>query len=279
MRDLLSKSDLRGGQIVLIVVLLTVLGLTVGLSLISRTVTDVRISSQIEQSGRAFSAAEAGIESALSIQSNAFTPKGNIQLGDSKAEYSVAKQGGNADTIPFPVTATGQSQSAWLMDHTEEGALDEAGYSYPSDSAMDICWNSAGNDVPAMIVTLTYKEDGEYRLAKAAYDPTVGRGNNFLPANTDTEGNYCDGGYSFKKTIIPAVDFGMSTAAQLILLRLTPVYVSASTAVKPAVRLPVQGRIITSVGTTNTNVTRKIQVNQGYQILPSLLDFTLFSEN
>lgn len=277
MSDLLSSSETRRGQVVLIVVLLTVLGLTVGLSLISRTVTDVRISSQIEQSGRAFSAAEAGIESALSVQSNTVASTGNIQLGDAQAEYSVAQQGGTTDTIPFPVTATGQSQSAWLMDHTDDGALDESGYSYPSDSAMDICWNSAGTDVPAMIVTLTYKEDGEYRLAKAAYDPNVGRGNNFLPA--DAGGGYCDGGYSYKRTIIAQTDFGISAGAQLILLRLTPVYVSASSAVKPTAMLPVQGRIITSVGKTNTNVTRKIEVNQGYQILPSLLDFTLFSEN
>lgn len=273
----LPGSYSRQGQIVLIVVLLTVLGLTVGLSLISRTVTDVRISSQIEQSGRAFSAAEAGIESALRVQSSTGTSVGNVQLGDSQAEYSVQQQGGTPEAIQFPVSPAGQSLSTWLMAHTDDGVLNESGYSYPPDSPLELCWSSAGSGNPAMIVSFIYKEGGEYRLAKESYDPDTGRGNNFLPA--DTGGGYCDGNYSFKKTIYPNTDLGISTSAQLILLRLTPVYVSASSAVKPTANLPVQGRIITSVGTTSTNVTRKIQVNQGYQILPSLLDFTLFSEN
>lgn len=274
MNDRLSESYSRQGQIVLIVVLLTVLGLTVGLSLISRTVTDVRISSQVEQSGRAFSAAEAGIESAMRVQSSANTSTGNVQLGDAQAEYSVEQQGGTTDTIEFPVTSVGQTQSTWMMVHADDGSLDESGYSYPADSPLDVCWSG---DVPAMVVSIIYKESGEYRMAKAAYDPNVSRGNNFLPA--DTGGLFCGGGYAYKKTIVPSADLGIGSGAQLILLRLTPVYMSASSAVKPTAILPVQGRVITSVGKTSTNVTRKIQVNQGYQILPSLLDFTLFSEN
>lgn len=276
MNDRLSGSYARRGQIVLIVVLLTVLGLTVGLSLISRTVTDVRISSQIEQSGRAFSAAESGIESALRVQSNTEISSGNIQLDNAQAQYSVQKQGGTVDVISLPVTSAGQSQSVWLMEHADDGTLDETGYSYPVDSPLEVCWKTAGTGVPAVIVAFMYKESGEYKLAKMAYDTEVGRGNGFLPA--DTSGSYCDGDYSFKKTINVSTDLGIPVSAQMILLRLTPVYVSAAVAVKPVVQLPVQGRLITSVGSTNTNVTRKIEVNQGYQILPSLLDFTLFSE-
>ncbi|MFH0863897.1 MAG: PilX N-terminal domain-containing pilus assembly protein, partial [Candidatus Gottesmanbacteria bacterium] len=55
----------QNGQILLIVLLVMVVGLTMGLSLATRSATDVKISSQLEHSSRAFAAAEAGIEAAL----------------------------------------------------------------------------------------------------------------------------------------------------------------------------------------------------------------------
>ena len=89
------------GQVVLIIVLLTMVGLTIGLSLISRTVTDVRISSQIEQSSRAFSAAEAGVETALKAIEAA--PTGTLEFDENgtTAEYKVTALGGNQDEIYF----------------------------------------------------------------------------------------------------------------------------------------------------------------------------------
>src|SRR3989338_3351838 len=53
------------GQAFLIVVLVMVVALTVGLSVASRTVTNLRTTAEEENSQRAFSAAEAGIEKAL----------------------------------------------------------------------------------------------------------------------------------------------------------------------------------------------------------------------
>jgi len=37
----------NSGQVVLILILITVVGLTIGLAMISRTITDIRITSQI----------------------------------------------------------------------------------------------------------------------------------------------------------------------------------------------------------------------------------------
>ncbi len=55
----------KSGQVVLIVLLIMVVILTIGLSLISQSVTDISISKDEEEAIRAFSAAEAGIEAAL----------------------------------------------------------------------------------------------------------------------------------------------------------------------------------------------------------------------
>src|SRR5690348_4206428 len=57
------------GQAFLIVVLIMIIALTVGLSVASRTVTNLKMSSEEANSQKAFSAAEAGIEQTLQSSS------------------------------------------------------------------------------------------------------------------------------------------------------------------------------------------------------------------
>ena len=52
----------QSGQIVIILLLLMLVILSIGLAVTQRTITNVSTSSQTEQSSRAFSAAEAGLE-------------------------------------------------------------------------------------------------------------------------------------------------------------------------------------------------------------------------
>lgn len=279
---LLSKSS---GQIVLILVLVTVVGLTVGLSLISRTVTDIRISSQIEQSNRAFTAAEAGVESALK-GAVIGGPTGKVSLSEYNvtSNYNVTAIGGTSSTYNFPNTEKNNSVTVWLTEHNDDGSLDET-TTYSPDSELDICWGS-GVSNPAVILTLLYKEGSDYKITKGAYDPgTVSRGgsNYFLAANT--VGGYCDGSFKFKKTIKFSASspdgFGISSSSKLLVLRIRPVYENTMLAVKPpiATNLPIQGKMITSVGKTDTGVIRKMQVIQSYPILPAQLDYTLFTED
>ncbi|MDP2632311.1 MAG: hypothetical protein Q8P25_01150, partial [Candidatus Curtissbacteria bacterium] len=56
----------RSGQILILVLLVVVVALAVGLSVASRNITNIRTSTQTEQSQRAFSAAEGGVEDVLS---------------------------------------------------------------------------------------------------------------------------------------------------------------------------------------------------------------------
>ena len=57
--------EYQRGQVLLIVVLVMVIALTVGLSVISRSVTTLRTTKESESSQRAFSAAEAGVAKLL----------------------------------------------------------------------------------------------------------------------------------------------------------------------------------------------------------------------
>jgi len=273
----------NSGQIVLILVLITVVGLTIGLSLISRTITDVRISTQIEQSGRAFSAAEAGVESALK-GAVAGGPTGTVTFPGVSASYNVANIGGEVAPLSFPLTAVGSTQTVWLADHKSDGIDLDENSTYPVGSTFTICWGTDPNKNPALLLSLYYKDTATniYKVAKLAYDPIPGR-SNFYPKDDNV--NSCSNNYRYKKTLsatgIPPGDgFGISSSNTILLaLRIQPVFDDTAIAIVPTASIPVQGKLITSIGQTATGVVRKIQVTQGYQVLPTLLDFALFSEN
>ncbi len=275
----------QAGQVVLILVLVTIVGLTVGLSLISRTVTDIRISSQIEQSSRAFSAAEAGIESALK-GAVIGGPTGTVSLSDSSAKYNVSALGGSSSVYYFPYSEAANIQTLWLMPHNTDGVTlnengpwpDPSDQPYPTASSVDICFGSGTTGNPAIVVGLFYKDGTDYKFVKSAYD-SLTRGNKFNLA--DVAGSYCDGTFRFKKTITATTDFGIAASAKLLMLRIQIIYDGSVIAIKPAVNtsLPIQGKLITSLGKTDTGVARKIQVNNSFSVLPFNLDFTLFVEN
>lgn len=281
---LLSPSS---GQVVLILVLVTIVGLTIGLSLISRTVTDIRISSQIEQSNRAFSAAEAGVESALK-GAVVGGPTGTVSFPGASANYQVSQFGGNDSTLSFPLTETANTQTVWLIDHDASGNnLNEAGSSYSPSASFDLCWGAGATSNPAVVVSLYYKDGSSYKVGKAAYDSTpLSRTpvNYFYSADT-IPGNFCGGNFRFKKTITPTSSipdgFGIAATVKLLFLRIQPVYDHTALAFKPAAgnSLPIQGKVITSVGQTTTGTVRRIQVYQSYPVLPTLLDFGIFTEN
>ena len=56
---------LRSGQVAMVVILVVLVGLTIGVAVLGRSVTNVGISLQEEERARSFSAAEAGVEDAL----------------------------------------------------------------------------------------------------------------------------------------------------------------------------------------------------------------------
>lgn len=271
----------QAGQIVLILVLLTVVGVTVGLSLIARTVTDVRISSQIEESTRAFSAAEAGVETALK-GAVVGGPTGIITLPGASANFSVSGIGGKDDPVYFPSVPVGGTQTIWLIGHKADGSIDEASYSLPANQRFDICWGTADTPPPALALTLLYKEGTEYKLAKIGYDPS--RRGNFYDVDGEV-GGYCGGNYKYVQTIRaanpPPGGLGIPVVTILLELRIEVVYEDTALAIdpNPGVVVPDQGKQITSVGQTETNVVRKIQVNQGYVTLPEIFNFALFSAN
>ena len=240
---------------VLVVVLVMVVALTIGLSLVARTTTDIKISRQQEESARAFSAAEAGIEEAL--RAGVAAP----MTLESGASYSttVAEFGGSQFTFPDEISP-GEAVTLWLNGHDGSGNLVET--SPYGGSAFTVCWQNG-----AIEVSIFYKQSGEYKVARSAYDPdAISHNNNFDPP----DGVDCLN-LAHKKTInLPG---GIPLFA-----RLKPYYGATKIGVMASGtnNFPSQGKEIESTGTLGT-ITRKVKVFRSWPGPPAIFDFALFS--
>lgn len=275
------KPALPSGQALLIIVLVMAVALTIGLAVISRSITDIRISSQEEESARVFSAAEAGIEKALKI--GAATPLVDSIGGIDYRVTETAMGGGTEFVFPNQIEA-GDTQTVWLVNHTPAGDPDERP-TYTAAS-LNVCWEVTTPTETALEVTIFYKDvSGNYKIARGAYDfEATTRGNSFeIPTGS---GN-CPAGLSRKKTLT-WTNFGITLDADtfVLFLRLKPLYNKAKIgtvavgtfADGTAAILPSQGTCFESSATLSTsNVTRRVRQCQFHKSPPAVFDYVLFS--
>lgn len=273
---MIEKHLNQRGQILLTTLLVLSLATTVVLALIGRSVTDVSLSSQVEESAKALNAAEAGIEESLLSGGNALGSAGG-------AAYSstVTTIGGASSVYQFSKkTSVDATETLWLVPHAS-GVMDESN-PYRGLS-LDICWSDAAVK-PALLVSIWYKRDSEYRVARGAYDPDTTRrvsSNNF--AGVDATSGGCGGGSAtiYKKTITFSNFDNINTSSDtLLFLRLQPIYNGATIAVSPvsSSSLPSQGNKIDSIGSVGSGVTRKVVVYQQFKSPAPIFDHVLYSQ-
>lgn len=259
---------LRSGQALLIILLVMVVGLTIGLSLSTRSVSDLKTSGQLEDSTRAFSAAEAGIESVLKDSSLGIGSTGTV--GNASFTVTNLGSGPSSDTLSLGDVNIGDTYTVWLAAHDASGNLDLT-TTYGGGS-IDVCWQKAdpaAPDQPAMEVSVLYRDaGGVYKVWRGAYDPVSTRGNSFSGVDSQAPCTLTN-----RKNIILS-----SLGTTRVALRLRPFYAKAAVSVVPSGgnSLPGQGLSISSVGTAG-QTTRKVVVTQSYASLPSIFDYVLFS--
>lgn len=261
------------GQVLLITVLVLSIAITIALSLIGRGVTDVSMSKNMEESARAFSAAEAGIEEALNgtIITDAKTYASGVTYQSSSSII-----GGTTGAYTLPVTNLGEVASVWLVDHTSENAIDES--NYYAGTSLDICWTKPtdGTTPAAIEVTLYYKSGGTYMIQRGAYDPDIlSRPSSNFSSITDQNGTCGTVTNAYRQTI--ALPGGVP-----YLLRVRPFYHQTAITIAPIgtdITLPKQGIELTSTGKTDSGITRKIVVKRQYPAPPSVFDYSVYSQN
>ncbi len=282
----------QSGQALLMVLLSMAVALTLVLSVLSRTISDVNISSQDESSLRAFSAAEAGVEQALVVGSST----GTVAIGDASFSANVSGFAEGKYTLVFPNNfVSGEPAVVWFVSHDANGNLTCSGQPCFRGKKAKVCWgDSLANPVPALEATIFYlTPPGDYstvRIARAVYDPNSERraANNF--SDPASAGNCVIDGINFAYDAI--VDFSSLGVAQwntpnvlqFMVLKLLynnishRIGVDVNTSLHPQnTTLPAQGQLIESGGTSG-NTSRRIEVFQGYGELPMAFYSAIYSK-
>jgi len=296
----MTKSARKKGQVIIVILLILVVVLTVGLSIATRTVTDIKLSQQTEMSQRAFNAAEAGVESVLSGQSSG-TGGSYVTVGSGTTapSYNVSVQTVGGSNSPFifnqPIVKD-DTQQIWFVGHNPDNSFNLADPDTFKSKDLYVYWGNNGQSAnntspvspttPALEVSVIYEDATGFKTSRGAYDPNVNRAtvNNFI-SSVDIAGNYTNSKLQFRKQIdlstAPFNISGIGTTTTLYALRLRLLYndVPQLLGAQPANvsdKFPVQGRLISSTGNSG-NVYRKVEVFESYPSLPPIFDYVIFN--
>lgn len=293
MRKLPNNSS---GQALLLVLLSMAVVLTIVLSILARSTVDIGISSRSEESVRAFSAAEAGIEQRL--VAGIYGPFSGPP-GDSTFSGDVTSFSSGVDQFVLPLNLySGESAIVWFVSHDTAGNLTCADGKCFWGNDIQVCWGekdrtySDANKIPAIELSVVYlTSPGDYtkaQIGRAVFDPYATRrsSNSFLPDNGGdcTIGNKA---FAFNKTIsFGAGGFEISPStvytsvnglqlARISLLYNTDMGEPVAVKVTGGI-LPAQGVTIDSSGVSGTS-TRKVEVIRGFKELPGIFEPVVFA--
>lgn len=278
------KSATRGGQVLVLVLLIVVVALAVGLSVAARNVTNLRTSTQTEQSQRAFSAAEGGVEDVLSRLS---AIANDINVGSSVQSGCDIQPGGgqatcNVDVGAIDATVKVVSSTTYKspIDLGSVGQLDLTNFN-PAGSGVNkpitIYWanvNDAESQLPgpATIAVTQYIPGGGTPQVRQLFEGVINRGSSYESGTFDSPNCLAD----------PALGFTKCATVQILpgatLFRIRP-YWSKATVQVSNLTVP-QTYEISSTAQTTSGVTRKVQVSRtALPQLPAVFDYVLYSDS
>lgn len=277
------------GQILLVIVLVMIVALTIGLSVVTRSVTNLQITSEEESSQRALSAAEAGIEKALQSGGGSSTSGVDLKNNSKIDKISVNDISGKEFLInDGDIVPKDDGADVWLAQNETtpkyQPAFTGANITVSWGSIDDVCANGPTNSAAALeVVVITTKSGGGRQITTYPLDPCrSGTGYNRVAVNnfcTDDTVGSCPvmqisphevKGKQFRyRAQIPAVNG--------VIARIVPLYASTSIAVTSVTDLPSQGKVIESLGSSG-NTQRKISVYRGFGKIPiEFFPYGLFS--
>lgn len=279
------------GQALVMILLIMGVAITIVLSVVSRSVTEVNLSGTEEQSSRALQAAEAGIEKSLGgIQPNGT----NVSVGVNSTynvtttdlTKSTISSGGNTNAyrVPYPLAA-GDVMTVALSSYTPL-------YTPYAGRTLGICWNDGStSDQPAIEVILYFIHNGSIAVGRAGYDAAVRGGFTAPDSITGHYKGYCNG---FNMNYIKEVCLGNSGGCannlgfvdgdSPLFMRIRILYNNSGAQYLvvdpqgsgPVKSLPKQGNDVVSTGVSG-DAAQRVHAVQPNPDLPFMFDAALFS--
>lgn len=289
------------GQVVVLLLLVMVVALAIGLSMISRSVLEVSTSRKSEDSSRAFSAAEAGIEKVIQANLNNL---GNTPIG--VGAFSLGNQASANIVIPdsalprdtraleYPPFGKESFAQFWLVNPnfvTTQNYNGNLFYIYFGDPDISKYTSTVGGnpaDQPAIEVNIISWDvtNNKYLAARQYFDSVSGS----LPVTGRPSFTTCD-----QRSLVniptndnTAVSFYCRVTVSItntpnyfpVMVRVRVLYSNISHPValgpKIGLSLPKQVNIYQSKGTSGS-VERTLEVFQQKAVMPQIYDYVLFS--
>lgn len=242
------------GQIALIVLLVATVMLTIGLAVVQRSLFDVKLTEQEEESSRAFQAAETGVEEAL----RKLTPTSGSLAGDTNYNVTVADSG-------------------------QDGFVTEEGIGVGEVLMVDL----TGNTAPQVDIFYFNADDcSKSKDWGLEVEQVRDTGGGTIVVNRDLFlADASSGDYSFKDVKFCKRINNYTIRPGALELRIRPIGVPDATDFPTSTRIGVrpqsgvfapQIKVIRSEGKTPTGVTRVVEVERSVPQLATIFDYALF---
>ena len=267
----------QSGQAILALILIMTVALAIGLSVVQKSLVDVSTSTKVEESSRAFSAAEAGIEKSLQSGGNtsvSFSENASsANVVDSNLIPAIPAANTKQDPLEYPPLAKEEIAHVWLADPAASLPNCAAPFVCYTQTSLDVYWGNSTTDKVALELTLVYYEANQYKSKKWYLDQEIRNPDNkfTLGCGTSALPNYT---CKYTLTALPA---------NLMLIRARLLYNSTSQpfavqAVGVGVEhyIPPQARRLTSTGISG-ETQRRVQVFQIPKVVPPYFDYAIFS--
>lgn len=239
--------NFHSGQVAIIVMLVSALLITVGLSLSKKTTVETKIDFNEEALKKAFNAAESGIDYYLATGQKTYSADDNL----SKANVVTEDIGGEDELNFGELTPANGVQYFWLVDHDEYGDIGTEYYS----GNFQVCAAGFGG---SMEISQYYLNGSTYGVKRYGYDFE----------STNQVNGFSD---NFSGDCTIPIPSGGNT----ILVTVTPIFVGANIYLTGSANFPVQGEKISSTGSAGvvfdgtdeeSKINKKLSIERRYEI-------------
>lgn len=268
------------GQVLLIVVITMIVALTAGLSIASRTITNLKLSKQNQESQRAFQAAQSGIEKFLASGTG-----GNSAFNNASFDTSVTSIDQSERVLNNGISIDqDRGADVWLSQYPDYSSKYSGGLTiYWGGKGQTACVSGQGDkSIPALEIVILSGVVGLPTFTRYSYDPcnaSATRGNGFATPGggtyTTSAASNIPGTVFLYSTTLPAVSNGL-------IMKVIPIYNSTIIGVKftpsGGSTVPSEGRVITSTGTSG-DTKRKVLYYESYPQLPNeIFPYSILSQ-
>ena len=251
------------GQTFVIVLMIMILALSIGLTVSSRFIKNLRNVVGSDNSSKATGVAEAAIERILLIPTDTLTSYINNNTCGSDCALQIVDSTGQKFDATVTLSFEGNSDNTYPISATESDAVAVSLTGYQQDRNVYVCWNG-GNSITGYYI---YTQSGVIKATPLAFNAVL--------ANNTTNGfSSASANFGYQNC------FSVAASQTPVALRLHSVYGRTDINVLPEAgfSIPIQGIKIVSTGKAG-DATKIITVIKSTTFAPAYFDYSVYQKS